>query len=189
MLGNEPVKRRNGRLVGQSDRKGPPARSVGGLSLRSGLGSHGSGGQQIASRVNLGEGVERAVVRGQIQAQAADQIGPAQVADIGRGSRRTIARAAHVVGTGGDGGGFGLGHLYLRVGPIPTMWISYPVTCYRSTTVRRLIAASPPETPPAARGAGSAPMRPCTGCPSLCCRARQPDGQTVWPARTLACSS
>src|SRR5690606_14276235 len=88
----------------------------------------------------------------------------------------------------GDGGGFGLGHLYLRVGPIPTMWISYPVTCYRSTTVRRLIAASPPETPPATRGAGSGQMRHGRGCPSLCCRSRPPDGQAAWPARILACS-
>src|SRR5690606_26773333 len=51
-----------------------------------------------------------------------------------------------------------------------------------------LIAASPPETPPATRGAGSGQMRHGRGCPSLFCRSRQPDGQTVWPARILSCS-
>lgn len=65
-----------------------------------------------------------------------------RLGELGSESRIGLAQAGIDSGAGG-GDGFGLGHFVLRVGPIPTVETSYPVTSDKSTpnaTVRREVA-------------------------------------------------
>ena len=141
VLGDKPFKRSHRVGIADYARDCPAACSIGGLTLGRSLGlDFQLSGQQFAGFHDFIAAEQAPVMRGHVEADAAQNLGAVEPADrCGRGWSSS-AWAADVVGAGGDGGGFGVVHVVPRVGPIPTMWQSSHVTSDTSTTVRREVS-------------------------------------------------
>lgn len=110
--------------------------AVGSLPLRAGLGGgHGSGGRREHGATSRGlhvaglrfGDVEAAPILGHVAPRLGGLLSHTRLDDFGKAVGVDLWACRGL-------------HLYLRVGPIPTMWPSYPVTSDKSTTVRREVA-------------------------------------------------
>lgn len=161
VLGSEAIEGCDGIGVAQHDGNLAAFGAEGRLPLRSGLrGGHGSArhfahvlkalivglhrgqlhsGGFAADRHSFGDGEPALFHCNPHQRAALGTHGVSESAgfcETGSKFRVRLAKPGIYAGAGGSDG-FGLGHFVLRVGPIPTMCPSYPVTSDKSTTVRR----------------------------------------------------